>query len=249
MKKSSLHLITNYKRLLKYFDDGAVFCAVDTEATGIKLYEKNPESPENKILFSRIIEIGAVKFSKNGVLSTFDALINPDEKLSPFIANLTHITDEMLAEKPNFSSTAKTFLDFIGEPASEKESESTEEKIILVAHNAQFDIRFLNAELENCGRDKISNLAVDTLRLSRIVYQDFPSWTLQNLAAKLNIQVKSAHRADDDARVCMELFKRCIKELRIQIQKKRQKNLFLAEEALFGTSAPGGKDNDEIQSL
>ncbi len=234
MKKSSLHLITNYKRLLKSFDSGAVFCAVDTETTGIKLYKKNPENPDDKTLFCRIIEIGAVKFSKDGVISTFDALINPNEKLSPFITNLTHITDEMLLEKPGFNSVAETFMNFLENPQSDKISGISEpKKTILVAHNAQFDIRFLNAELENCGKRKMENLAVDTLRLSRLVYQDFSSWTLQNLAAKLNIQVKSAHRADDDARVCMELFKCCIEDFRLQYRQKQQKRESLAEEALF----------------
>lgn len=234
MKKSSLHLITNYKRLLKSFDAGAVFCAVDTETTGIKLYKKNPENPEDKTLFCRIIEIGAVKFSKDGVISTFDALINPNEKLSPFITNLTHITDEMLLEKPDFSSVAENFLNFLENPPDNKISENSEaKKTILVAHNAQFDVRFLNAELENCGKNRMANLAVDTLRLSRLIYQDFSSWTLQNLAAKLNIQVKSAHRADDDARVCMELFKHCIEDFRIQLHEKQQKSANLAEEALL----------------
>ena len=234
MKKSSLHLITNYKRLLKSFDSGAVFCAVDTETTGIKLYKKNPENPDDKTLFCRIIEIGAVKFSKDGVISTFDALINPNEKLSPFITNLTHITDEMLLEKPGFNSVAETFMNFLENPQSDKISGIFQpKKTILVAHNAQFDIRFLNAELENCGKRKMENLAVDTLRLSRLVYQDFSSWTLQNLAAKLNIQVKSAHRADDDARVCMELFKCCIEDFRLQYRQKQQKRESLAEEALL----------------
>jgi len=233
MKKSSLHLITNYKRLLKSFDSGAVFCAVDTETTGIKLYKKNPENPEDKTLFCRIIEIGAVKFSKDGVISTFDALINPNEKLSPFITNLTHITDEMLLEKPAFSSIAENFLNFLENPQEKNQKDFGARKTILVAHNAQFDIRFLNAELENCGKSKMDNLAVDTLRLSRLVYQDFSSWTLQNLAAKLNIQVKSAHRADDDARVCMELFKCCIEDFRHQYRQKQEKCASLAEEALL----------------
>lgn len=226
MAKSRLHLMTDYKRLLKIFDSGAVFCAVDTETTGLKLYEKNPENQDDKKLLNRIIEIGAVKFNKAGLISKFDALINPGTSLPPFIKNLTHIDDEMLFEKPCFSDVSDAFLEFL------ENDEGTEETII-VAHNAQFDLRFLNAELENCGKQRLKNHAVDTLRLSRTAFPEKKSWTLQNLAADFKIKVLSAHRADDDARVCMEIFKKCLEETKRKKIEKEKTTSSLAAQALL----------------
>lgn len=214
--------MTDYKRILNYFDSGSLFCAVDTETTGVKVYETNPENPDDKKICCRVIEIGAVLFNKNGVISNFDVLINPQKPLSYFITNLTHITDEMLCDKPLFSEVSKDFLDFI-----------KNDDTILIAHNAQFDLRFLNAEMENCGKAKLKNHAVDTLRLSRIAFPNRESWTLQNLASDFGIEVFAAHRANDDARVCMEVFKKCLEETRRKNLSKQMATKSLAMQALF----------------
>lgn len=199
--------MTDYKRILSYFDSGTAFCSIDTETTGVKVYQANPENPDDKEISSRVIEIGAVLFNKDGVISSFDALINPKKPLSYFVTNLTHITDEMLCSKPSFSEISQDFLDFLGG-----------EETILIAHNAQFDLRFLNAEMENCGKSRLKNHALDTLRLSRIAFPERQSWKLQSLAKDFGIEVLAAHRANDDARVCMEVFKKCTEEIR---RKKR----------------------------
>lgn len=214
--------MTDYKRILNYFDSGSLFCAVDTETTGVKVYETNPENPDNKKICCRVIEIGAVLFNKDGVISNFDVLINPQISLPYFITNLTHITDEMLCSKPSFSEISDDFLDFLDG-----------EETILLAHNAQFDLRFLNAELENCGKNHLKNHAVDTLRLSRIAFPNRESWTLQNLAADFGIEVLAAHRANDDARVCMEIFKKCLEETKRKNLAKQMATKSLAMEALL----------------
>lgn len=206
MAGSKLHLMLDYKRLLKTYDSGAVFCAVDTETTGIMLFEKNEEGIRDTTrLADRIIEIGAVKFNKDGIISTFDTLINPKKRLSPYITGLTHITDEMLKDKNEFSEESKAFLDFLGS-----------DEPILIAHNASFDLNFINAELECSGQKKLKNHAADTLRMSRLTFPGYESYSLQNLASAFSIDVFQAHRANDDARVCMEIFKKCLEQIRIQ---------------------------------
>ena len=165
---------------------GAVFCALDTETTGLKPAEE------------RIIEIGAVKFDKSGVLGTFSTLVNPRVLIPPFCTELTGITNKMVFGQKEFKEIAGDFLDFLGE------------ETIIVAHNAQFDLRFVNAELERMNHEILPNRAIDTLRFSRWTYPENEHWTLQYLANQFKIEVKSAHRASDDARVCMELFFKCI---------------------------------------
>ena len=169
----------------RLLDSGAVFCALDTETTGLKSAE------------DRVIEIGAVKFDKSGVISTFSTLVNPRILIPHFCQELTGITNEMVFRQKEFHEISGDFLDFLGTS-------------IVIAHNAQFDLRFINAELDRMSFPPLENKAIDTLRFSRWTFPENEHWTLQFLANQLEIEVKSAHRAEDDARVCMEIFHKCI---------------------------------------
>ena len=186
--KSRLHLLNDYRRMNRLLHSGAVFCALDTETTGLKPSEE------------RIIEIGAVKFDTNGVIGTFSSLINPRILIPHFCQELTGITNKMVFGQKEFREIADEFLEFLGE------------ETIIIAHNAQFDLHFVNAELERMNREPLLNKAIDTLRFSRWTFPENEHWTLQFLAEQLKIEVKAAHRASDDARVCMEIFLRCIQD-------------------------------------
>ncbi len=183
---ANLHLITSQKKMLSLFNDGSIFCAFDTETSG-----QNP-------LTSSIIEIGAVKFNKEGILETFSSLINLQEPLNSFIQNLTGITNDMLFDAPPATKIIPAFRNFCKET-------------ILVAHNAQYDLRFTNAESEKLNLLPLANEAIDTLRLSRLVLPDNKSWKQTFLASQFQIDTGHAHRAFDDARVCCELFKILVK--------------------------------------
>jgi len=177
----------DFRRTARLLRAGCVFTAIDTETTGLR-----PES-------GSIIQIGAVRFDSTGVLASYEALINPGCPVPPLVSEITHITDDMLCDKPHAADVLPGFLEFIGDS-------------ILIAHNAGFDISFIDAELARCARNPLTNKVIDTLALSRWAYPVTPKHTLQYLAAALRIQIKHAHRADDDARVCMELFLRCLKD-------------------------------------
>ena len=185
MPKSHLHLLNDFRRMKRLLDSGAVFCAIDTETTGLKPDE------------NRIIEIGAVKFNKNGEIGRFSTLVNPRVLIPSFCQELTGITNKMVFAQKEFHEIAPSLLDFL-------------DSSIIVAHNAQFDLRFINAELARMEMDALANQAIDTLRFSRWTYPENEHWTLQFLAKQFNIEVKNAHRAEDDARVCMEVFFKCI---------------------------------------
>ena len=191
--KRKRRIIYEYKRLLRKFNDGAEFVAFDTETTGLRAAD------------CRIIELGAVRFSMQGVLGSFHTLINPCCPLPKIITQITGITDEMLCDKPEIRSLIGGFMQFSA-------------GAYLVAHNAGFDIKFLNTELERCGLPPATNLIVDTLNFSRRVFPEFEHHNLQFLAQKLGITVTAAHRADDDARVCMELFLKELESYKHSIQ-------------------------------
>ncbi|MGN0728663.1 3'-5' exonuclease [Treponema sp.] len=187
-------IFNSFKNLAKEFYSGKTFVAFDTETTGLKSEKEF------------IIEIGAVKFNHSGIIGApFDILIKPPLELPDFIKDLTHITDEMLSCCPSAKDAVPEFLDFIGG-----------KQTILVAHNAKFDLCFINSELKRFNHPELPNTCIDTLAAARWAYPDFINETekgqykLQSLAKRFNIEAKAAHRANDDARLCMEIFKRII---------------------------------------
>lgn len=161
--------------------DKATFVCFDTETTGLKPDE------------NRVVEIGAVKFDKLGIISRFSLLIDPECSMPPEAGSVNNITDEMLKGQPLFKDVAKDFLQFI-------------QNTVLIAHNAPFDISFINSELKRCKIGKLSNKVIDTVIFTREVFPRLASYKLQELAKTFKIVAFEAHRAEDDARVCMELF-------------------------------------------
>ena len=191
----NLHMFKDFKHLAREFYSGTVFVAFDTETTGLHASS------------DFIMEIGAVKFTCSGEISRYDQLIHPPVPITPFLTNLTHITNEMVQDKPYAATAVPDFMRFIGDKHT-----------MLLAHNAPFDLGFVNKELERMNWPPISCRCIDTLALARWAYPKMPElqkegpYKLQNLASHFKIEVKAAHRADDDARVCMELFKRILKD-------------------------------------
>ena len=142
-------------------------------------------------VFDDIIEFGAVK-AKNGVeIDRIDILINPGHKISDFTANLTGITNEMLADKKTLKEELPRIVEFLGDS-------------VLVAHNASFDIGFLQQALNR----KITNPIIDTLPLCRYLFQDEKRYTLGHMCRSKGIDYdeESAHRGDYDAEVLKDLF-------------------------------------------
>ena len=138
------------------------------------------------------MEIGAVKFDNRGLISRFSVLIDPGITMPPEATMINRISDEMLRGKPRLDGVLPDFLRFIrGAP--------------LLAHNAPFDCGFLNESMQS----PLSNPIFDTLIASREFFPGMQSYSLQNLTASLGISARNAHRAEDDASLCMEIFLLC----------------------------------------
>lgn len=179
--------IKDYRRLARLLESGATFTAFDTETTGLNCST------------CRIIEIGAVQFNSSGILRSFSTLLNPCQPVPPACSEINHITDEMLQGKPGFAEILPDFLAFLGDS-------------IVIGHNVNFDLRFLQAEMERIGYEPLKNHVIDTLRLCRWAFPDFRKYNQQLVAQRLGIEVKNAHRAYDDAFVCGTIFLHCIKQ-------------------------------------
>ena len=158
---------------------------LDTETTGLDVTEGH-----------RLIEIGACEMI-NHVLTnkTFHVYINPERKIDIDAVSIHGISNEDLTEKPKFSDICDEFLDFIGNST-------------LVIHNADFDISFINNELNLSGKNfEIRNPIIDTLKLAK---KKFPGSlvNLDSLCKKFDINLNSRkfHGALIDAVLLSEVY-------------------------------------------
>ena len=171
----------------KSFDDAGIplsevtFCVLDLETTGGSADD------------DRITEIGAVKYRGGECLGTFQTLVNPDRAIPPYITVLTGITESMVMPAPRIEAVLPSLTHFIGDA-------------VLVAHNARFDVGFLNAALLRADRDPLSNRVLDTVPLARrLVRDEVPDCKLATLASRLRLAHQPNHRALDDALTTADL--------------------------------------------
>lgn len=115
----------------------------------------------------RAIEIGAVRLEQGRVVDRFQALMNPGKKISSFIENYTGISNAMLADAAPCADVMRDFSDFIGD-------------YNLVAHNAAFDRKFLDAELARISRSYRGGFGCSLLA-SRRVFLDASAYSLSSL--------------------------------------------------------------------
>ena len=150
------------------------FCVVDLETTG-----GSPASAE-------ITEIGALKVRRGEVVGTFHTLVNPGQPVPAFIRLLTGISDELLLEAPPVAAVLPSLLEFLRDT-------------VLVAHNARFDVSFLNVSLRKHGYDPLENPVLDTAALARkIIAGEVPNNRLATLATYLRCAHQPCHRAFQD---------------------------------------------------
>ena len=140
---------------------------------------------------SAITEIGAVKVCGGQVLGTFKTFVNPGTSLSPFITELTGITDEMLIDAPRIESVLPLLFEFLG----------SDKSTVFVAHNAPFDLSFLKASAALHGYTWPNFRVVDTVKAARFVLtkDDVANYQLGTLAIYFRTEIAPNHRALDDA--------------------------------------------------
>ncbi|MGV3488286.1 MAG: PolC-type DNA polymerase III [Tuberibacillus sp.] len=152
----------------------ATYVVFDVETTGLSA------------IYNKIIELAAVKVQDGKIIDRFEAFANPHEPLSQTTIELTHITDDMVKDAPEIETVLQDFYEFAGDA-------------ILVAHNAQFDMGFLNTGYEKMGLGKAKNPVVDTLELGRFLYPHMKNHRLNTLCKAFNINLTQHHRAIYDA--------------------------------------------------
>ena len=158
------------------------YVVIDLETTGF--------SPE----YNDIIELGALRVRDGKEVDSFSRLVRPFKPIPPKITALTGITEEMTRmDGCDLAEALRSFAQFIGEDA-------------LVAHNAGFDLSFLNAACRRIGLPALTNRVLDTLPLSRRLLGDVDSHKLGDLADYFGFRVSEGHRVLLDCRMTQMLY-------------------------------------------
>ena len=148
----------------------------------------------------RAIEIGAVRLVNGEITERFQELMNPGQRVSAFIEDYTGISNKMLAGADSCEIVMNRFADFIGGDN-------------LIAHNASFDKRFLDAELERIGRQYTGDFSCSLL-LSRRIFQDANSHKLGELVRFANIQSSGGfHRALYDSEMTAKVWMKMLEDI------------------------------------
>jgi DNA polymerase III subunit epsilon len=159
----------------------ATFVVVDLETTGLK---PGPAA---------ITEIAAIQVANGRFAAEFHTLVNPGRKVPMAITQLTGITDDMLREQPRIDTVFPQLHVFLGSS-------------VIVAHNADFDLKFLNFDARRLLSAPLLNPALCTLKLAKRLLSSLRSRSLDSVAAHLGVSCLNRHRALGDARATAEIF-------------------------------------------
>lgn len=158
----------------------APLTVVDLETTGLK-----PGA-------AGIMEIAAIRIENGEMIEEFHSLINPERHVLPMITRLTGITNDMLRDQLTIDTVFPRLQAFLGSTA-------------IVAHNADFDLRFLNFEAHRLTASPLLNSSLCTLRLAKRLLPNLRSRSLDAVASHLGIRGSDRHRALGDARLTAEV--------------------------------------------
>ncbi|MFD0049346.1 PolC-type DNA polymerase III [Actinomycetes bacterium NPDC127524] len=150
-------------------------------------------------VYDTVIELAAVKMKDGEIIDRFESFANPHHPLSNTTIDLTGITDDLVENAPDPSEVLQKFRDWAGDA-------------ILVAHNASFDMGFLNVGYKKIGYPKAENPVIDTLELARFLYPEFKNHRLNTLAKKFDIELTQHHRAIYDAEATGYLLLKMLKD-------------------------------------
>ncbi len=155
---------------------------VDVETTGT--------SPRN----NRIIEIACVRVENGEIVDSFSSLIKPGQHISSIITGITGISNAMVFNAPESTEVMPKVREML-----------TDGNPIFVAHNAEFDWKFVQEELHRCGLKYIHNKKLCTYKLARRLLTKNKKFNLGHLSRSFGIQMRNRHRALGDAQATAEV--------------------------------------------
>lgn len=192
----------------------ATYVVFDVETTGLS----------NQ--YDQIIELAAVKVKDGEIIDKFERFSNPHEKLSETIINLTHITDDMLVDAPEIEEVLTEFKEWVGDA-------------IFVAHNASFDMGFIDTGYERLGFGPSTNGVIDTLELSRTINTEYGKHGLNFLAKKYGVELTQHHRAIYDTEATAYIFIKMVQQMKeLGVTNHKDINKKLSNEDAYKRARP-----------
>ena len=183
-------------------DDGApiVYNEQDLDLASTTYVVFDVETTGLSAVYDTIIELAAVKVRDGEIIDRFESFANPHRSLSKRISDLTGITDDMLVDAPEVDTVLQNFHTWMGQS-------------VLVAHNASFDVGFLNEGFKKLGIGELKNPVIDTLELARFLFPNLGNHRLNTLCKLLEIELTQHHRAIYDAEATGYLFWKFVQQL------------------------------------
>lgn len=166
----------------------ATYVVFDVETTGLSA------------IYNDLIQVAASKMYKGNIIAEFDEFINPGHPLSAFTTELTGITDDHVKNAKPLVQVLKEFQEFC-------------QDTVLVAHNASFDVGFMNANYERHGLPRITQPVIDTLEFARNLYPEYKRHGLGPLTKRFGVALEHHHMANYDAEATGRLLFIFIKEV------------------------------------
>jgi ATP-dependent DNA helicase DinG len=163
------------------------YAVIDFETTG--------DQPSDEI-----IQVGLVLIDGNTISGRYATFVKPDRPIPPFITELTGISDDMVAGAPGIEDVLAEMLPLL-------------DGRVLVAHNAGFDLMFLQFAREKCGYMPFDGPVLDTVPLTRILFPQLPGVSLAAAAAALGISHDRPHQADCDAEATAQLLLKALERI------------------------------------
>lgn len=167
----------------------ATYVVFDVETTGLSAVHND------------LIQIAASKMYKGNIVEQFDEFINPGHHLSAFTTELTGITDNHVRNAKPIEQVLQMFQDFCKDT-------------VLVAHNATFDVGFMNVNYKRHDMPTITQPVIDTLELARNLYPEYKRHGLGPLTKRFQVSLEHHHMANYDAEATGRLLFIFLKEAR-----------------------------------
>lgn len=194
------------------FLESIKWIAIDTETTGINPWE------------NELLEIGAVCFDINGIISRFQALIIPEKEQDPRAKEIHKITDEEIKKHGiPLKEAMEKFLKFIHDSGD----------FPFIFHNAPFDVSFLYQALQKTNLNIPTNYYYDNFYISKKNFSSRVGHSLKALKEHYGIENFESHRALADAEVTALIFLKSLQEK--EITSKKKYNSFLRYHRTFDT--------------
>ena len=176
------------------------YIAFDVETTGLNPYN------------DRIIEFGAVLFEDGIPVKRYGTLVNAMVDIPSAASEVNHITNQMIKDAPAEKEAYTNLIDFLGD--------ALQEKTVICAHNAKFDMDFLSESLMRLGYN--ANIYyVDTLSLSRKLVKGLVNYKQDTVATHFELYNLNAHRAESDAEICGSILWKLLEIMEKEQEKKK----------------------------